>query len=1280
MAFSSNDYQQLGLLDSAMTLSERGRRVLDESWAKDFGDRIFPKIDEKIFAVLYASNTGGPSAPVNVTVGAMILEEIFGLNDEEVVNSLAMDVRFQYALHTTSEVDLPVSSSTLQRFRRRCAMHKEETGVDLIAECISGIDRLLDEVIATHFPGRGLDAQKVLLGITRTKEHGHFDVRIVSDPKTFAQNRLPAHADFACYASEGEMAAAREQYVEGTLPDDGTFGSSLRMSLNGDWKFHYDENIQEAAGGFEKTGYDCTGWDTIHVPGHIQLQGYDKPAYINYQYPWDGREDVKPGDVPSRYNPVASYVKYFTLPGSMKGHHIFVNFAGVESGFALWLNGSYVGYSEDTFSPSEFELTPYLTEGVNKLAVRVFKWTSSSWLEDQDFFRFSGIFRDVVLVAAAEVHLEDMKIQTVFDLASRADDPFSQAELVMNLRFGADAELDPEEQGKRHIYGFTGYRLSVGGRMVLSGEFDNEKENEIREKVNQPKLWSAEEPNLYDLEIFVHAKNGSVVECTHTKVGFRHFDLENGIMRLNGRRIEFKGVNRHEWSCDQGRAGQTESLIREDLAFMKQNNINAVRTCHYPDDERLYRLCDEYGIYLVAETNMETHGSWQFAEMGLADRANIVPGDRKEFLPALIDRVNSNYQRNKNHPSILIWSLGNESHGGSDIYEMYRQFKNLDPLRLIHYEGLYHDRTYNQSSDMESRMYPQIEEIKAYLHHGEKNAPKERGMAAMEGVDYDKPFVLCEFSHAMGNGCGALYKYTDLMNEEPRFQGGFIWDFIDQSLRAKDRNGKEYLAYGGDHMERPTDYQFSGNGIIAGDRTPYPKVQEVKFCYQNITAKVMPEAGKVKITNHNLFTSTEAYDCIVTLERDGVLIDEAELSQGVEPLSEETYLLPVGMPGEPGEYVVTVSFLLKEDTLWAMAGHEVAFGQGVFEVAADEAEVSSKDAAIAATERSQFHVVKGVYNIGVVGANFDAQISYLYGGLTSYRVGGREYIHQMPRLNFWRAVTDNDRGCKMPERMGFWKLASEYPSATPIHNTWHGKAAEAQAEKAEQGAVSGYPKVSMKNGHLDVTLRYLLPTGWNPYDSLSDLAGEHEDEDVARGALASMVPAVNVTYRFTPDGTIHFLLDYEPAKGMAGAALRLPPMPEFGMMLRFNADYDRLEWYGNGPEETYCDRDQGAKLGVYAQDVLEAMTKYLVPQECGSKTGVRWAKLSAANGHGLLFRAESPAADAFTANNTPKEKSVMTFSALPYTPSEIENAMHHYELPPVHETVVRCSLKQMGGA
>ena len=994
-----------------------------------------------------------------------------------------------------------------------------------------------------------------------------FEIKKIHDPKFFKENCMAAHSDHVAYANETEAEEKK---------------SSFRLLLDGIWKFHYARNYTQTVNGFEAETFDCKCWEDIRVPAHIQMEGYDIPQYVNIQYPWDGREDVWRDAVPSEFNPVASYVKYFTLPEGFRKSGLYISFQGVESGFALWLNGHYVGYSEDSFTPSDFDLTPYVKEGENKLAVQVFKWTSSSWCEDQDFYRFSGIFRSVYLYTMPKVHVYDLKVQPVVD------------EAVLNADLLVTMQMRGEGKARLTLTGSRNYSVleEKEEQIIFSEELPvSEGEVHFEKEVKKPDLWSAEIPNLYTLTIECFDQNGERSELVSQRIGFRRFEMKDGIMTLNGKRIVFKGVNRHEFSSKTGRAVTREEVLK-DIVTMKQNNINAIRTCHYPDASIIYDLCDEYGLYMIAENNLESHGSWDAAMHGSVPKDTIVPGDNMDWEPMMLDRVNSCYQRDKNHPAVLIWSVGNESYGGKVIFDMSEKFRALDPYRLVHYEGIFNDRRYEATSDMESQMYTSVENVKKFLAEHK-----------------EKPFIMCEYTHAMGNSCGAMHKYTDLTDTEPRYQGGFIWDYIDQSILKKDRYGKDFQAYGGDFLERPTDYNFSGNGICyGGDRDPSPKMQEVKFNYQNISI-LFEKEGKFTVVNKNLFANTDRFRCVAVLQKNGVVVKKQEIETAVPPLSTKDYEIPFAIlraddkdqkKDPDAEYTLTVSFRLKEDMSWADAGHEVAFGQKIYK----------KIPAFHASEKP-IRVVHGKVNIGVKGEDFDCLFSMLSGGLVSYRYAGKEMIEKIPMPNFWRAPVDNDNGSMAPARYAQWKIASMYIS------------------HRNGGMFDNVPtKVEEKDNTVTVTYTYFMPT--------------------------TPASKCQVAYTVFGDGTIETKLMYDPVEG-------LPDMPEFGMMFQFNADYDNLTWYGMGSEETYADRRHGAKLGIYSNKVADNMAKYLVPQECGNKVGVRYARLVDAKGRGILFEGDE-----------------LSFSALPYTPHELENAAHAYELPQVHHTIVRVAFAQMG--
>ena len=972
-----------------------------------------------------------------------------------------------------------------------------------------------------------------------------FCYEIVKDPKVFMQNRQSAHSDHEFYSS-------REAAAAGV--------SDFKYSLNGIWRFAYARNYELAPADFWKKEFDTRKWDTIRVPAHIQMEGYGHPQYTNVQYPWDGYEDIRPGEIPESFNPVASYVKYFDLPDFMRGRRVFVSFQGAESGLALWLNGHYVGYAEDSFTPSEFELTDFIDpHGENKLAAQVFRFTAGSWCEDQDFFRFSGIFRDVYLYAIPEVHIRDLKIQTLLD------DSYRNAMLSV--------DLDSIGEGRAEMNLYDGDEIIARGKADLDGGVSR-----VSIPITAPKKWSAENPVLYRLEITIFDAGGTTCEFIREKIGFRRFEIKDHVMCLNGKRIVFRGVNRHEFSAGSGRVVTYDDMVT-DVRTMKQNNINAIRTSHYPNRTELYRLCDEYGIYMIDETNLESHGVFNAVGRGLEPLEFAVPGNRPEYVQMLIDRARSMYERDKNHPAILIWSCGNESFGGEDIFKMHEAFRAWDPTRLVHYEGIAWDRRYPGTSDIESTMYTPVSDIIEFLRENR-----------------DKPYINCEYAHAMGNSCGAMHKYTDLTETEPLYQGGFIWDYIDQAVVTKDRYGREFLGYGGDFGDRPHDGSFSGNGIVYGkDRAPSPKMQEVKYNYQAI--KVRFDGSELVIKNNNLFTNTDAYRCVCRLEKEGRLIERRDLRMDIPPLTERRMEVPFDISGQDEEYTITVSFELGEDTIWARAGHEVAYGQttvGTYRPAAHR--------------KAYMKVTEGWDNIGVRGDAYEILFSKNRGGLVSYRYGGRELLDRMPMPNFWRPMTENDNAALLPFRAGDWKLASMYVT----HKSEHGRSASEPEFDREE---------------VRVTYTYNLPTK----------------------------PAMQcaLSYKVYSDGAVDVNLHMD-------ASDKVGELPEFSVIFTVDADFNELTWYGRGPAETYADRDH-AKLGVYRSSVADTVAGYLVPQESGNHTEVRWACVTDEHGRGLRIEGDK-----------------LSLSVSPWTPHEIDNALHPNELPPVLHTYIRVGLAQMG--
>lgn len=622
------------------------------------------------------------------------------------------------------------------------------------------------------------------------------DSRWLDDPEVFRVNELPAHSDHRFYRNQDEI--ERDQ-------------SSFVQSLNGDWRFSYAKDPMSRQKDFYKADFDSSNFDTIRVPGLIEFAGYNKIHYINTFYPWEGKEFRRPAFTmgpdqdeagmfsKGKDNHVGAYVKKFTLNPDLQGHDVRIRFEGVETAMYAWLNGHFLGYAEDSFTPHEFDLTPYLTDGENTLAVEVFNRSTASFLEDQDMFRFFGIFRDVSLIAQPAVHIEDLSIKPT------VNDDFQSGRLKVEAQFsgqqsGVVAHLTVADATGRQVY-----------------ETRSEADSDVQLADTPFKaihLWDNDNPYLYQLTITLTDKDGRTLEVVPYQFGFRRIEInQDKVIVLNGKRLIIKGVNRHEWDAESGRV-VTMSDMKQDIETFKKNNINAVRTCHYPDHISWYYLCDTNGIYMMAENNLESHGTWQ--KLGSVEPSYNVPGSVPQWKAAVLDRAKNNYETFKNHTSILFWSLGNESYAGDDIEAMNSYYKEVDPSRLVHYEGVFHNSKYKPTiSDVESRMYATPTEIEAYL----KDNPQ-------------KPFLLCEYMHDMGNSIGGMKSYMGLLDKYPMYQGGFIWDFIDQAVAVKDEvTGQKVLRYGGDFDDRVSDYEFSGDGLMFADRTEKPAMQEVKYYY-----------------------------------------------------------------------------------------------------------------------------------------------------------------------------------------------------------------------------------------------------------------------------------------------------------------------------------------------------------------------------------------------------------------------------------------------------------------
>ena len=626
------------------------------------------------------------------------------------------------------------------------------------------------------------------------------DMKWLDNPEVFKVNQLEPHSDHCYYLDYSDMKKEK---------------NPLLQSLNGQWEFAYSKNVMERPVDFYKETFDASGFDKIMVPGHIELAGYDKIRYINTMYPWEGKEyhrgaysmqatGAEEGMFSeAQYNPVGSYIKYFDLDKNMCGKRIHICFEGVEEAMYLWLNGQFIGYAEDSFTPSEFDLTPYIKEKGNVLAVQVHKMSTAAFLEDQDFFRFFGIFRNVTLKAIPDVHLEDVWFKPVLN----QDNESGSVSVSMKV-----SATDSQNVTAGFILKDREGNILVGKSLQLNKE-NNHLEGTICVDLESVRLWDNHNPYLYHAYVELKAEDGSLAEVIPYDIGFRRIEIIDKVVYLNGKRLVITGVNRHEWNARTGRCIGIEDM-KADISCMLRNNINSVRTCHYPDQIPWYYMCDDAGIYVMAETNLESHGSFQ--KLGAIEPSCNVPGSIPQWRDAVLERAKNNFETFKNHTSILFWSLGNESYAGDDIEAMNVYFAEKQDGRLVHYESSYYNRAYEDTiSDLETRMYAKPEDVEEYLN----NNPK-------------KPYILCEFMHDMGNSMGGLGSYMKLIDKYDMYHGGFIWDFIDQAIMVKDPvTGKDVLRYGGDFDDKPADYEFSANGIVFADRKEKPAMQEVRYYY-----------------------------------------------------------------------------------------------------------------------------------------------------------------------------------------------------------------------------------------------------------------------------------------------------------------------------------------------------------------------------------------------------------------------------------------------------------------
>lgn len=924
------------------------------------------------------------------------------------------------------------------------------------------------------------------------------------NPEINAVNRAPMHTNY--FAFENADAAKKADKKQ----------STNYMTLNGTWKFNWVKDADSRPTDFWKTDFNDKGWDDLQVPAVWELNGYGDPIYVNVGYAWRNQFQNNPPEVPTENNHVGSYRREIVVPASWKGKDIIAHFGSVTSNMYLWVNGRYVGYSEDSKLEAEFDLTPYLKPGQkNLIAFQVFRWCDGTYLEDQDFFRYSGVGRDCYLYARNKKRIQDIRVTPDLDAA------YQNGNLAVNLDLKGSGKVDLE-------------LVDAQGKQVATATAN--KSGLVTMNVENPKKWSAETPYLYTLRASMQGSN----EVIPVKVGFRKIELKGDQILVNGKAILFKGADRHEMDPDGGYVVSPERML-QDIQIMKQFNLNAVRTCHYPDDNLWYDLCDQYGIYVVAEANIESHG------MGYGDKTLA---KNPSYKKAHLERNQRNVQRGFNHPSIIFWSLGNEAGDGPNFEQCYKWIKAEDPSRACQYE----QARQKEHTDIFCPMYYDYNGMEKY---GQR-------------TDATKPLIQCEYAHAMGNSQGGFKEYWDLIRKYPNLQGGFIWDFVDQSCRWKGKDGVMIYAYGGDFNRfDASDNNFCDNGLISPDRVPNPHMYEVGHFYQNIwTTPADLSKGEVNVFNENFFRDLSAYYMEWQVLKDGKVIRTGRVDDlKVAPQETAKITLNIGKTCTCKEWLLNVSYKLKNREGLLPAGFTVAKNQLTLnDYKAPSMDLKNVETTNVATVVPQ--IIDNQYHYLIVkGNNFVAEFNKQNGYLSKYAVDGTEMLKEGAALtpNFWRAPTDNDMGAGLQNRYAAWKNP--------------GLKLVSLNSKTENDQIVVNAEYDMKNVSAKLYLTYVI----------------------------NNEGAIKVTQKMTADKNA-----------------KVSPMFRFGMQMQMPKCFETVEYYGRGPVENYSDRNHSTDLGIYRQSVDEQFYSYIRPQETGTKTDIRWWKQLNAGGNGLKVVGDAP--------------------------------------------------------
>ena len=943
--------------------------------------------------------------------------------------------------------------------------------------------------------------------------------------------------------------------------DDNKQSSSHFLSLNGTWKFRWSENPALRPMDFYSEEFDVSSWDEIKVPADWQLEGYGYPIYTNVKYPFE----KNPPYIQKHFNPVGSYVRTFDKLDEWDGEQVILHLGAVNSAFILWINGQEVGLGKGSKTPHEFDITEYLVKGENKIALEVYRWNDGSYLEDQDMWRLSGIERDIYIYSQPKLHLSDFFAKAILD------EKFVHGKLALDLSLaGISTDVLVELT-----------LLDANKDVVLQKNISSsEARIAINETIPDVKPWSAEHPNLYQLILKIDAPNQESLYYA-SMLGFRSVDIKDGQLRVNGQPILFKGVNRHEHSAYNGHVVSRDDMI-QDIKLMKEHNINAVRTSHYPNDPLWYKLCDQYGLYVVNEANIESHAMGSLFNDGYSLETTL--GNNPEWREAHLDRIQRMVERDKNHPSIIVWSLGNEAGSGANFIEAAKWIKQRDNSRPVQYEQA-HLEDY---TDLVVPMYARLDDMKKFVASGDP-----------------RPFVLCEYMHAMGNSVGNLVDYWNLIESERQLQGGFIWDWVDQGLVVKNSNGDDVFAYGGDFgpEDVPSDGDFCLNGLVFPDRSAKPSLLEVKKVYQNIKFKAINlEKGLLEVVNYFAFTATDEFDFEYSYKSNGVVLQEGKLDN-VKPVapgkSGKLKIPSLSSPMKGGqEYFLNIRVKQKVKSSMLEKGHVVAYEQ--FQLVNDQPfqAVQSGSLPLELSETAELIVVSN--------DNFTAKFAKSSGSLASYRVNSTYLLKGNLTPNFWRVPTNNDRGYGMQYKLDNWQDVTQL----------------------------------LKMDNLDFRIN---ETGQAVIE--------------ARHNFTSGKGYYHLKYIVNGDGVIEVNASFD--KGDES----LPEIPRFGMLTRIPSQFNTMDWYGNGPGESYQDRKENTKVDHYKTTVQEAFVPYIFPQENGNKTDVRWMSFSDEEGNGLLVVADS----------------LLEMSAHTYSIRDLDSEpTHYYQIPSQDFIEISIDHLQMG--